>query len=119
MMRAIRGAVCLKADNADEMLEAVGEMLTTILERNQITTDDLVSVLFTCTPDIHCGFPARAAREFGFGDVPLMCAQEIDVAGALQLTVRVMLHANIDTPRDEIRHVYLRGAEVLRPDVKS
>jgi chorismate mutase len=111
--------VCLKNDDAEEMLDAVGEMLVAILERNQITTDDLVSVLFTCTPDIHCGFPARAAREFGFAEVPLMCAQEIDVAGALKLTVRVMVHANIDKPRDKIRHVYLRGAEVLRPDVQS
>ena len=118
-MRAIRGAVCLSKDDSVEMTEAVGEMLTAILERNQITTDDIVSVLFTCTPDIHSGFPAKAAREFGFGEVPLMCAQEIDVLGALALTVRVMLHADIDTPRADIRHVYIRGAEVLRPDVKS
>ena len=118
-MRAIRGAVCLRQDDAAEMLDAVGEMLTAILERNQITKDQVVSVLFTCTPDIHCGFPAKAAREFGFGEVPLMCAQEIDVDGALALTVRVMLHVETQTPRSEIRHVYLRGAEVLRPDVKS
>ena len=118
-MRAIRGAVCLSKDESAEMTEAVGEMLTAILARNQITTDDVVSVLFTCTPDIHSGFPAKAAREFGFADVPLMCAQEIDVLGALALTVRVMLHVETDIPRSEIRHVYLRGAEVLRPDVKS
>ena len=71
-MRAIRGAVCLTKDDSAEMLEAVGEMLTAILERNQITTENVVSVLFTCTPDIHSGFPAKAAREFGFGDVPLI-----------------------------------------------
>lgn len=118
-MRAIRGAVCLRRDDSAEMQEAVGEMLTAILERNQITTDQVVSVLFTCTPDIHCGFPAKAAREFGFGEVPLMCAQEIDVDGALALTVRVMLHVDTDVARADIRHVYLRGAEVLRPDVKS
>ncbi|MFA7324328.1 MAG: chorismate mutase [Candidatus Nanopelagicales bacterium] len=118
-MRAIRGAVCLERDDAGEMIEAVGEMLTAILDRNQITTDDIVSVLFTCTPDIHSGFPAAAARQFGFSEVPLMCAQEIDVEGALQRTVRVMLHVNTDRPRAEIKHVYLRGAEVLRPDVQS
>jgi chorismate mutase len=118
-MRAIRGAVCLSRDDSAEMQEAVGEMLTAILERNQITTDQVVSVLFTCTPDIHCGFPAKAAREFGFGEVPLMCAQEIDVDGALALTVRVMLHVDTEVSRADIRHVYLRGAEVLRPDVKS
>jgi chorismate mutase len=118
-MRAIRGAVCLTKDDSAEMQEAVGEMLTAILERNQITTESVVSVLFTCTPDIHSGFPAKVAREFGFDDVPLMCAQEIDVDGALALTVRVMLHVDTDIPRSDVRHVYLRGAEVLRPDVKS
>ncbi|MDD2858803.1 MAG: chorismate mutase [Candidatus Nanopelagicales bacterium] len=118
-MRAIRGAVCLQRDDAVEMLDAVGEMLTAILERNAITTDDLVSVLFTCTPDLHSGFPAAAARVHGFSDVPLMCAQEIDVVGALERCVRVMIHADIDRPREEIKHVYIRGAEVLRPDVKS
>lgn len=118
-MRAIRGAVCLQRDDPAEMLDAVGEMLTAILERNAITTDVIVSALFTCTPDLHSGFPAAAARAHGFSDVPLMCAQELDVPGALERTVRVLLHVDIDRPRAEIKHVYLRGAEVLRPDVAS
>jgi len=118
-MRAIRGAVCLQQDDADEMREAVGELLEAILERNAITPDDVISVLFTNTPDLRCAFPAKAAREVGFTDVPLMCAQEIDVQGALKRVVRVMLHVDTDRPRSEIAHVYLRGAEALRPDTQS
>jgi len=118
-MRAIRGAVCLKHDDADEMQEAVGELLEAILRRNAITPDDVVSVFLTNTPDLRCAFPAKAARAVGFTDVPLMCAQEIDVEGALERVVRVMLHVDIDRPRSEITHVYLRGAEVLRPDTQS
>lgn len=118
-MRAIRGAVCLQHDDADEMQDAVGELLQAILERNAITPDDVISVLFTSTPDLHCAFPAAAAREVGFTDVPLICAQEIDVKGALERVVRVMLHVDLDRPRSEIVPVYLRGAEVLRPDTQS
>lgn len=111
--------MCLQEDNADEMREAVGELLEVILERNGVTPDDVISVLFTNTPDLHCAFPAKAAREVGFTDVPLMCAQEIDVHGALERVVRVLLHVDTDRPRSEIFHVYLRGAEVLRPDTQS
>ncbi len=109
----------MQRDDADEMREAVGELLEVILQRNGITPDDVISVLFTNTPDLHCAFPAKAAREVGFTDVPLMCAQEIDVAGALERVVRVMLHVDTDIPRSQIVHVYLRGAEVLRPDTQS
>ncbi len=109
----------MQRDDADEMQEAVGELLEVILERNAITTDDVISVLFTNSPDLHCAVPAKAAREVGFTDVPLMCAQEIDVEGALERVVRVMLHVDIDRPRNEVVHVYLRGAEVLRPDTQS
>lgn len=108
----------MQRDDADEMQEAVGELLGMILERNAITPDDVISVLFTNTPDLRCAFPAKAAREVGFTDVPLMCAQEINVEGALERVVRVMLHVDTDRPRTEIVHVYLRGAEVLRPDTQ-
>lgn len=109
----------MQQDDADEMRLAVGELLEAILERNEITPDEVVSVMFTNTPDLHCAFPAKAAREVGFSDVPLMCAQEIDVEGALERVVRVMLHVDVDRPRSEMVHVYLRGAEVLRPDTQS
>ena len=116
-VRGIRGATCLTADDRSEMIEAVGELLTAMMERNSLTSDDLVSVILTGTPDLTCAFPAVAARAIGLVDVPLLCAQEMDVAGALELVVRVLMHADIDTARSEISHVYLRGAEVLRQDL--
>ena len=116
-VRALRGATQLSADDPTEMAEAVVELLEQILERNQLTIDDLISVLFTATPDLTSEFPAAAARTVGLGDVPLLCAQEIDVAGALPRVVRVMLHAESSRPRAEIVHIYLRGAEVLRKDL--
>lgn len=118
-LRGIRGATCLTADDADQMRDAVVELLGEMLARNGVGTDALVSGLLTCTPDLVSAFPAVGARAFGLVDVPLMCAQEIDVVGALPRVVRILLHAEVDTPRADIRHVYLRGAEVLRPDVPS
>lgn len=117
MIRALRGATQLTADDADEMAVAVVELLSAMLERNGITTGDLVSVIFTSTPDLHSTFPAAAARTLDIGDVPLICAQEIDVVGALPRVVRVMAHAELDRPRQNVVHVYLRGAEVLRQDL--
>ena len=116
-MRAVRGATCLTANDAEEMRGAVVELLTEMLERNSLSMDDLVSILLTSTPDLTCAFPAAYARDMGMVDVPLMCAQEIDVAGALPRVVRVMMHADVDTPRAGIQHVYLRGAEALRRDI--
>ncbi len=116
-IRALRGATQLQADDFAEMRHAVVELLREMFARNGVETDDLISILFTATPDLHCGFPATAARELALGDVPLMCASEIDVAGALPRVVRVMAH--IDTPRKraELVHVYTRGAEALRQDL--
>lgn len=116
-MRAIRGATCLTQDSAEEMRVAVVELLTEIFERNHVSNDQLVSVLFTSTPDLHSAFPAAAARELALSDVPLICAQEIDVTGAMPKTVRVMVHVNSDVPRADIKHIYLRGAEALRQDI--
>lgn len=116
-VRAIRGATCLTKDDASEMTEAVIELLSTILEKNSLTKDDLISVLFTATPDLHCAFPAAAARHLDIGDVPLICAQELDIAGALNRVIRVMVHVETKKPRAEIKHIYLRGAEVLRQDI--
>jgi chorismate mutase len=87
------------------------------MTRNSISTDDLVSVLFTSTPDLHSAFPAAAARGVGLADVPLICAQEIDVTGAMEKVVRVMVHVQTPKARAEIKHVYLRGAEALRQDI--
>jgi chorismate mutase len=116
-MRAIRGATCLERDDADLMREAVVELLGEMITRNSIDQEQLVSIILTGTPDLTAAFPAAGARGLGLVDVPLICAQEMDVEGALERVVRVMMHADIDTPRAEIRHVYLRGAEVLRQDI--
>lgn len=99
------------------MAEAVTELLSEILVRNEVSLDELVSIFFTATPDLHSAFPAAAARGIGLADVPLMCAQELDVTGAMEKVIRVMLHVQTDTPRSEIKHVYLRGAEALRKDI--
>lgn len=98
------------------MAEAVAELVTEMLEANGLSESDLVSILFTATPDLHCTFPASAARTLGLSDVPLICAQEIDVHGAMPRVVRVMAHAESDLARNAITHVYLRGTQVLRQD---
>lgn len=117
-MRGVRGAVCLQADDPAEMREAVSELLGAMLERNQITAEDVVSLILTATPDLVSAFPAAGARDFGFVDVPLLCAQEINVEGALARVVRVLMHIDSDRDRSSIDHVYLRGAEVLRQDLQ-
>lgn len=116
-IRAIRGATCLQRDDATEMAEAVTELLTELMSRNSMSSADLISVLFTSTPDLHSAFPAAAARGVGLADVPLICAQEIDVTGAMEKVVRVMVHAQTNLQRSEVKHVYLRGAEALRQDI--
>ena len=118
-MRAIRGAVCLAADDPAEMRDAVGELLVAMLERNGVVTDDVVSVILTSTQDLTSAFPAAGARLVGFAEVPLLCAQEIDVAGALERVVRILMHVDTATPRPQIQHVYLRGAVVLRADLHT
>jgi chorismate mutase len=116
-VRAIRGAVQLTADDRDEMSEAVVELLQAMLERNGVSTDALISMVFTSTPDLRCEFPATAARALDIGDVPLICAQELDIAGALPRVVRVMAHVETELARADVSHVYLRGAEALRRDL--
>ena len=100
------------------MSDAVGELLGRMLEINNVAIDDVVSVILTSTPDLTSAFPAAGARAFGLVDTPLMCAQEMDVVGALERVIRILVHAETATPRDQIQHVYLRGAEVLRQDLQ-
>jgi chorismate mutase len=116
-MRAIRGATQLDSDDRDHLLVSVEELIGEIFSQNAVDTDSLVSMILTATPDLHSEFPALAARQLGIGDVPLLCAQEIDVHGAMPRVIRVMLHLESDVPRSEIRHVYLRGAAALRRDL--
>lgn len=117
--RAIRGATALTQDDTTEMSQAVVELLERMLEVNDITSDNLISILFTATPDLTCTFPAAAARTLDLKDVPLICAQEIDVPGAMARVVRVMMHVEINKKRSEISHVYLRGTQALRQDLET
>ena len=116
-VRAIRGAVQVEANDRDAILEATAELVTAVMNRNDLTPDDVISVLFTMTPDLTAEFPALAARKIGFHAVPLMCATEIPVRGAMPRVVRLMAHVDTDRPRSEIQHVYLRGAAALRLDI--
>ena len=117
MVRGVRGASTCVANTPEEIDEVTQELLLAMLERNDISHDDVISVLFTTTPDLTASFPATAARGVGFGDVPLLCASEINVPGAMPLTVRVLMHAYTERARDELRHVYLRNAGSLRDDL--
>jgi chorismate mutase len=117
IVRGLRGASTCAANTPEEINEVTQELLLAMLERNGISHDDVISALFTTTPDLTASFPATAARGVGFGDIPLLCASEINVPGAMPLTVRVLLHAYTERARDELRHVYLRDAGSLRDDL--
>jgi chorismate mutase len=116
-VRAVRGATQLEVDEREHLLSSVEELVSAMLQQNGLAIDDLISMLFTATPDVHCEFPAVAARQLGIGDVPLLCAQELDIAGAMPRVIRVLAHIETERPRAEIRHVYLRGAVALRRDL--
>ena len=116
-LRAIRGAIQLDTDEREHLLRATAELLTKTLHANDIDSSQLVSILFTATPDITSEFPALAARELGIGDVPLMCFVEMNVPHALPRVIRIMIHAEMNKERSQIQHVYLRGATALRLDL--
>jgi chorismate mutase len=113
-LRAIRGAIQVGANTPEEIASGVKELLPAILAANALNADQVISVILTCTPDLNAAFPAAFAREIGFGAVPLLCAVEMDVPGALPLVIRVMLHAELG---EQPNHVYLRGATALRRDL--
>lgn len=116
-LRALRGATTLERDDEQHLIARVEELLSLMMERNDLAHEDLVSILFTATPDVHSSFPAVAARRKGMGDVPLICAQELDIVGAMPLCIRVMMHVETDRDRSEMRHVYLNDASSLRDDL--
>ncbi len=116
-IRALRGAIQVDADDRDLILAAVAELVQAVVDRNGLTTDDLVSLVFTATPDLTAEFPAYAARRAGLTDVPMLSATEIDVPGAMPRVVRVLAHVETSRTRAELRHVYLRGAATLRTDL--
>lgn len=116
VVRAIRGATTVTEDTKQAILDATAELVGEVLSRNALTAEDLISIIFTATPDLVSDFPAVAARAIGLSHVPLMCAQEIPVAGAMARCIRVMVHCNAPEQR-VIRHVYLREARQLRLDL--
>jgi chorismate mutase len=118
LVRAVRGATTVENDDAEEIAVATRELLSDMLDANEIDLEDIISVFFTTSPDLTASFPAAAARGIGFQTVPLICASEIDVPGAKSHCIRVMMHAYSSRSRDEIRHVYLRDAQNLRDDLR-
>lgn len=116
-IRALRGAITVDADTPDEIARHTTALLEALYERNDLGHDDVISILFTATQDLASAPPAASARKFGLIDVPLLCATEMPVIGSLPLCIRLMLHIESDLPRDQLRHVFLRGATVLRPEL--
>ena len=117
-VRAVRGATQLEVDERDHLLERTSEMVQAVLERNQLSRDQLISIIFTATPDLTSEFPAYAARLTGITDVPLLCARELDVDGAMPRVVRLLAHVDTDLARGQVQHVYLHGARALRTDLR-
>ena len=115
-LRALRGAITVSHNDSKAILQATEELLKTMVDRNGLEHDDIVSCLFTCTPDLNAEVPAVAARNMGLSDVPLMCAQEMDVYGQLPQVIRVMMHCYSPAER-KAEHVYLREATRLRLDL--
>jgi chorismate mutase len=117
VVRALRGATTVDEDTPEQIATRIQELLAEIMERNGLVEDDIVSILFTTTPDVTSAFPATGARDIGFGAVPLMCASEIAVVGGTPKCLRVMLHIHTTRSRNELRHIYLHGAQGLRDDL--
>lgn len=118
-VRALRGATTVAADEPDLIAEATVELLTAMVERNEVGHDDLISIWFTTTHDLTSAFPAAGARKAGYGDVPLLCAQEIPVPGSMARCIRILAHLTTERSRAELHHIYLRDAASLRDDLPS
>jgi chorismate mutase len=116
-VRALRGATQVESDDRDTIIEATAELVRAVLERNGLTGDELISIVFTTTPDLVAEFPAYAARTIGLTDVPFLCASEIAVPGSMPRVIRLMATVEADFSRAAARHVYLRGAAALRTDL--
>jgi chorismate mutase len=118
-VRAVRGAIQVDADEPELIYQGVREMLADLLTRNELGQEDVISIFFTATTDLTSCFPAAGAREIGFSDVPLLCASEIAVPGAMPRTLRLLAHVETPLPRSEIRHAFLGAAAALRDDLQQ
>jgi len=117
LVRGIRGAITANSNTAEEICRATTELLKAIVARNEIDIKDIASIFFTTTPDLNADFPASAARELGWHLVPLLCAREIDVPTGMPRLIRVLIHVNTEKTQEEIKHLYLGEAAILRPDL--
>jgi chorismate mutase len=117
--RGVRGATTIAANTREDILTATRQLLALMIRRNGIESSDVASALFSTTPDIDAEFPALAARQLGWLDVPLLCSHEMAVPGSLPMCIRVMIHWNTDKPQNEIEHIYVRDAKRLRPDLSK
>jgi chorismate mutase len=116
-VRAVRGATQLDEDDREHMLQRVAEMVLDAMDANGLEVEDFISVIFTATSDLVSEFPAYAARQLGFGDVPLLCARELEIESSMPRVVRMLAHVETDLPRADVTHVYLHGAAALRRDL--
>ena len=116
-VRALRGATTVDEDTREQVHDRVTALLGELLARNDLDRDALISVIFTATDDISSAFPAEAARSFGLGAVPLLCARELQVEGGMPRCIRVLIHMEVDAESESLRHVYLEGAKSLRDDL--
>jgi chorismate mutase len=118
--RGIRGAITVDSNTREAILDGARRLLAEILRTNDVPTEDVASAYFTTTTDLNAEFPAVVARdEFGWNNIALMCGHEMDVPGSLRMCLRIMLHVNTERPQNQINHVYLGGAAVLRPDLNG
>lgn len=117
MVRAFRGAITVSSNDKDEILSSTAVLYDEIVKENSLNPDDFICMFFSLTPDLDAVFPAKAVRERGVTNVPLMCMSEIPVDGALEKCVRILLLSNSDKGLGEIKHIYMRDAVKLRPDL--
>ncbi|MEX0992009.1 MAG: chorismate mutase [Actinomycetota bacterium] len=115
--RAARGAIVVPGDEREHVLGQSARLVGELLARNDVASDDVVSIFFTASPDLVSAFPAEGARELGLTGVPLLCAQEIAVPGSMPRVIRILMHFATDRAQSEVQHVYLDGAELLRDDL--
>lgn len=116
-VRALRGAIQVSSNDRPAILDAASTLVQEVLDRNRLHPEDIISIVFTATPDLTAEFPAYAARQLGLTDVPLLCAAEIDVPGAMPRILRLLAHVSTSLERSALRHVYLGGAAELRTDL--
>jgi len=118
LVRGVRGATTVEANSVEAILEATRELLAAMLKANETDVEYIASAFFSTTVDLNAEFPAVAARDLGWSNVALMCGHEMNKPGGLPMCLRILLHVNTDKPARDIKHIYLRGARVLRPDIE-